>query len=107
MRCVIRHAWIPKFQMSGPTVHSYTVNKRTCKNPFLRSSVFPANFESADSRAPPRGSGTINPNPDPNHSPNPNPKPYPNPSPNLNPNPKANPTVESSHSDVKVRQFPL
>ena len=25
MRCVMRHAWTPKFQLSGPTVHSYTV----------------------------------------------------------------------------------
>ena len=23
--CVMRHAWTHKFQMSGPTVHSYTV----------------------------------------------------------------------------------
>ena len=22
MRCVMRHAWTPKFQLSGPTVHS-------------------------------------------------------------------------------------
>ena len=25
IRCVMRHAWTPKFQLSGPTVHSYTV----------------------------------------------------------------------------------
>ena len=25
MRCVMRYAWTPKFQLSGPTVHSYTV----------------------------------------------------------------------------------
>ena len=25
MRCVMRHVWTPKFQLSGPTAHSYTV----------------------------------------------------------------------------------
>ena len=29
MRCVMRYAWTPKFQLSGPTVHSYTVVGRT------------------------------------------------------------------------------
>ena len=27
MICVMQHAWTPKFQLSGPTVHSYTVIK--------------------------------------------------------------------------------
>ena len=44
MRCVMRHAWTPKFQLSGPTVHSYTVVKmaflsrgNTCRTPVYDS----------------------------------------------------------------------